>query len=279
MTVQITTTSCQKAKCYDEQIALHSSALGLAEVGVGSALHAFHIPFAGNLLSLNQIFLLTHFLCETSSSKRTFSPFSISTTAALIKCLAPMGKKLTPMLAICMQGLLYNLGILCFGNTLLGRWMGGVLSSMWGFFQPIFLYWCLFGPSLFHAAGTFSWVKGLFYGLVVGKVVAASLIVFMTPLLPDCRFMQYFNKLSCTAKLDNLPLMSRHPMRQAFSDLCKPLFLFSLFLTAFFFYFSQGISEAIIWGVLRPLGTGALCFFIMRLIPLKRWLKREGNGR
>jgi hypothetical protein len=279
MVGQIATSSYQEVKCSDEQIGIHSTALGCAEVGIGSVLHAFHIPFAGNLLSLNQVFILTHFLCEASSSKRTFSPFSISTTAALIKCLAPMGKKLTPMLAICMQGVLYNLGILCLGNTHLGRWMGGVLSSMWGFFQPLFLYWLFFGSSLFHAANTFAWVEKLFYGLIIGKVVAASLIVFLTPLLPACRFTHYFNKLSDAARLNNLSSMPQHPIRQALSELCKPLFLFSLFLTSFFFYFSQGVSEAMIWGILRPLGTGILFFFITRLLPLKRWLKREGNDR
>lgn len=277
MTDEIAITWQRKIECPSEQIGIHASALGLAEAGVGSLLHAFHIPFAGNLLSLNQIFLLTHFLCKNSSKHRTFSPFSISTTAALIKCLAPVGKKLTPMLGICMQGLIYNLGFLCFGNTLLGRWMGGVLASMWGFFQPLLLYRLFFGSSLFQAAQIFSWVEGLFYGVVVGKAVAASLIVFLTPLLPDHRFTQYFNKLSGFTKLKNSSSDNKHPLRQVLSDLCKPFFLFSLFLTAFFLYFSQGISEVLIWGILRPLGIGVLCFYIMRLLPLNRWLKRVQN--
>jgi hypothetical protein len=279
MTVQIATTSCQKAKCSDEQIGIHATALGLTEVGIGSVMHAFHIPFAGHLLSLNQIFILTHSLCKTTSTSRTFSPFSISTTAALIKCSAPIGKKLTPMLAICMQGSLYNIGILCFGNSLLGRWMGGMLSSMWGFFQPLLLYWLFFGSAFFQATTTFTWVKELFYGLIVAKAVATSLIVFLTPLLPAYKFTQYFNKVSGSTEINNLPSMHTHPIRQALSDLCKPSFLFSLFLTAFFFYFSQGISQAIIWGILRPLGIGILCFYMMRLIPLKRWLTRVENDK
>lgn len=277
MVAQITSTSCQKIECSDEQMDIHTSALALAEVGVGSVMHAFHVPFAGNLLSLNQVFLLTHFLCKTSSTNKPFSPFSISVNAALIKCLAPMGKKLTPMLAISMQGLLYNLGTLCFGNTLLGRWVGGVLSSLWAFFQPLLMYWLLFGSSFFHAASAFPWVIDLFYVLVVSKVAAASLIVFLTPLLPTGRFTQYLNKLSGAGKLNDLPSVNKHPMRQAFSELCKPLFLFSLLLTAFFFYFSEGVSAALIWGILRPLGTGVLCFSLMRLLPLKRWLKRIEN--
>lgn len=126
MSAQTPTTFCPPTQESVEQIGIHATALSLSEVGLGSIMHALHIPFTGTLLSLNQIFLLTRSLSQVSLKSRTFSPFSISASAALIKCLTPIGKKLTPMLAICMQGMLYNLGILCFGNTLLGRLIGGV---------------------------------------------------------------------------------------------------------------------------------------------------------
>jgi hypothetical protein len=263
LNAQIATTFCPQTQESVEQIGLHATALSLSEVGLGSVMHALHIPFTGTLLSLNQIFLLTRSLSQVSSNSRTFSPFSISASAALIKCLAPIGKKLTPMLAICMQGILYNLGILCFGNTLLGRLTGGVLSSIWGFLQPLLLYWLLFGPSFFQAVENLAWVESLFYGLIVGKAIAAFLIVLFTPFLPASKFEQYFHKLSSITKSKRLSSVPKHPAKQALSDLCKPLFLASLVITVMFLYFSQGMSEILIWGIIRPLGAGFLCFFLM----------------
>ncbi|MBS0653015.1 MAG: hypothetical protein JSR39_05740 [Verrucomicrobia bacterium] len=278
MNAEIATTFCPQAQESVEQIGLHATALSLSEVGLGSIMHALHIPFTGTLLSLNQIFLLTRSLSQVSSRSRTFSPFSISASAALIKCLAPIGKKLTPMLAICMQGMLYNLGILCFGNTLLGRLTGGVLSSIWSFLQPLLLYWLLFGSSFFLAVENLAWMESLFYGLIVGKAIAAFLIVLFTPLLPASKFEQYFHKLSSITKSKHLSSVFRHPAKQALSDLCKPLFLASLVITVVFLYFSQGMSKILIWGIIRPLGAGFLCFFLMRVLPFELWLKRMKNG-
>lgn len=271
--MQVAATLCKRAELSNSQIGIHATALSLSEIGLGSALHAFHIPFAGTFLSLNQIFLLTRALSMTSEKSRTFSPFSISTSAALFKCLAPIGKKVTPMLGICIQGLLYNFGILCFGNTLLGRLTGGILASIWSFCQPLLLYGFLFGASLFQAIEQFAWLEGLFYRLVIVKIIAASLIVLLTPLLPPSRFEQYLHRLSCMAKSNIPSSISQHPIRQIVSDLCKPLFLFSLFMTAFFLYFSKGISNALVWGVLRPLAIGFFCFFLTRLPFFERWLK------
>lgn len=260
-----------------DQVSIHATALSLAEIGLGSTLHALHVPFAGTILSLNQIFLLTRSLSLASFEHTLFSPFSISACAALFKCLAPVGKKLTPMLAICMQGLLYSLGILCFGNTLLGRLIGGVLSSLWSFCQPFLLYSLLFGPSYFQTIHAFTGLQELFLGLLIVKIIVASLIVLLTPKVPLSGFEQYLHKLSCLAHSKKQP-MQRSPVRQAISDLFKPLFLFSLLMTALFFYFSQGFSEALLWGILRPLGVGFLCFFLMRLLPVNLWLQKK-QGR
>ncbi|HEY5235688.1 MAG TPA: hypothetical protein VIJ14_05885 [Rhabdochlamydiaceae bacterium] len=278
MGAQATTTFGPQAQASAEQIGIHATALSLSEVGLGSIMHALHIPFAGTLLSLNQIFLLTRSLSLATSRSRTSSPFSISSSAALIKCLAPIGKKLTPMLAICMQGMLYNLGILCFGNTLSGRLTGGVLSSLWSSLQPLLLYWLLFGSSFFQAVEKFAWVEGLFYGLIAGKAIAAFLIVLFTPSLPAFKFEQYLHKLSSIKKSKYLSPVHKQPIKQALSDLCKPLFLVSLVITSLFLYFSQGISTILIWGILRPLGAGFLCFFLMRMLPFELWLKRMKNG-
>ncbi len=270
MAVQVATSDLEREKSNED---VYGTALGLAEIGIGSLLHAFFIPFSGMFLSLNQIFLLTCSLSQASSEDRSWTPFFISVKASLVKCLAPIGKKLTPMLAICMQGLLYNLGILCFGNTLWGRLIGGILSSLWGFCQPLLLYRLFFGSSFFEVIESFSWAVGLFWGLVLFKITLASLIIVATPLLPTRWLEQYLQRVSNIATSQSAPKADRHPLQQALRDLCKPLFLFSLLLTAFFFYFSEGVSNALIWGILRPLGVGYVFFFLLRILPIKQWAK------
>src|ERR1700733_6107373 len=92
--------------------AFYAMQLSLMEVGLGSLLHVFHIPFSGFFLSLNQCFVLNRALLFSIASGSTagrFIPMTVSNTAAIIKTLSPYGKKFTPMLAISMQGLLFNI--------------------------------------------------------------------------------------------------------------------------------------------------------------------------
>lgn len=74
-------------------IVFHASVLSFAEMGIGSFLHASHIPFRGQLLSLNQIFILTQTSLMSSRKRTEFAPLIISAIAATIKSLSPMGKK------------------------------------------------------------------------------------------------------------------------------------------------------------------------------------------
>lgn len=246
-----------------EKIGAPAVALGLAEVGIGSLLHGLHIPFAGTLLSLNQIFLITRHLALDPNG--TTAPFSISVSAALLKCLAPIGKKLTPMLAICMQGLLYNIGIFCLGNTLMGRLTGSILSSLWSFCQQAVVMYFLFGTTFINVLEKWSWLKLSFIGLIAAKMAAAVFIAIFAPLLSTSRFEKYLQILSKGVQTAKSSTPSRSLFAQALADLCKPLFLFSLLITVFFFIFSQGMSQTLIWIILRPLGLGFLGFLIMRI--------------
>ena len=51
-----------------ELIGKYSAGLSLIEVALGSLLHALHIPFAGNFLSLNQGYLLCRAALEACSA-------------------------------------------------------------------------------------------------------------------------------------------------------------------------------------------------------------------
>ena len=126
--------------------------LSLMEIGLGSFLHSFHIPFSGFLLSLNQCFILNRALLHSQASlpPSPFLPMAISTTAAIMKTLSPFGKKFTPMLALSMQGLLFNLGALIFGKNFLGRCIGSLLLSLWPMIQPALIYGIIYGSILLN---------------------------------------------------------------------------------------------------------------------------------
>lgn len=121
-------------------IGLWAATLSIAEVGVGSFMHALHIPLTGTFLSLNQAAFLTRLtkLNQHRDDARGLA-FDVSTVTALIKSFSPIGKRLTPMLAISVQGLLFNLGLWIFGVNIVGALIGSFLLSAWGILQPAIL--------------------------------------------------------------------------------------------------------------------------------------------
>jgi hypothetical protein len=285
--------SSSEALEHSDVVPLYATYLLFAELGLGALLHAVRFPFTGYLLSLNQIFLLTRALWIIDKKNR-FLPGSISTLAALLKSIAPMGKKITPMLAIAMQGYLYNLGILFFGNTSLGRILGGALSSLWGFAQPLILYYFIFGSSfyesLFNSVGYLEKALGISFSafviaavfIVLFKVSLAIALVILAPFVPQAAFEKYITQLSKTIKTNDpstKPLSLREISRKALFDLLNPFFLLSIMITAIFLYYSQDFPGWILNGILRPLALGFICFFVLRWITGEKLLFFFGTAK
>lgn len=274
--------------------ASYATYLLLAESGIGGILHATHFPIAGNILSLNQVFLITRavHLCPSKISL----PCTISTIAGLLKSLCPIGKKLFPMLVIIIQGALYTLGLLLFGNTLAGRIVGATLLSLWGFIQPLLVYYLIFDTPLYQAVVhvlhqleplfnlPFHTVITLLACLVVLKVVIAIGIVIVTPYIPQSKFEYYVATIS--KKISTIE--SAQPKatltiiaRKAGRDLLSPWFLLCLGVTASFLYFVEASPHWFLLGIVRPAAAGFVCFFLFRWIPVDNWvafLQRKKNG-
>lgn len=158
--------------------------LSAAELTLGSFLHLFHIPFTGQLMSLNQCFWLN--VSKNWSSDH--SALKISFQVAALKMMSPVGKKLTPMIAILMQGALFDLGCLCFGSNFLGRLAGSILMSFWSFLQPFFIYVLLMGTSLFKIIDFFSDKLGVdvlaaFVVMILAKTGLAILVSVLAHVL------------------------------------------------------------------------------------------------
>ncbi len=258
----------------DEQgtTTLYAGLLTATEVGLGSLLHALHIPFCGQLLSLNQIAILSH--ASSNISYKT-APMSISAVAALLKSLSPIGKRLTPMLALTMQGLLYTSAVLVAGRNSVGRAFGALFASLWSFIQPALLYTLIFGKNFWHAlfyVNTKLFPEDLllllFLAVVVSKALAAVFLSIFAPRMP----LQFFKKISAQVSASSNTRRKTNPYLQALADLLKPSFLLSLAMVALLLYSTYVASDAMALQLLRPLAIGYLVSVVMRIVPAEKLL-------
>lgn len=282
-----------------EIIGDYGATLSVIEVGLGSLLHAFHIPFSGVFLSLNQGFILCRSaIFSREFPKNTWTTYTISNVAAVLKSLSPAGKKLGPMLSLSMQGLLFNIGVLIFGTNPLGLCVGMALLSLWAFVQPLVTYYLFFGEKLF-AAAEYMFQKTLpYHGIKTEKLLWIFIAVVMVKMVVAIALailawrikgrsiygMKYDDELFRMAREKGLKISTSKvgPKKAAwlaFKDLFRPLFLVSLTITGSFLYFSQSDHAQMGWYLLRPVAVGFIFFYISRTLTLDRWLIRLEKGK
>jgi hypothetical protein len=266
-----------------EDVGKYGALLSLIEVGLGSLLHSFKVPFSGLFLSLNQGYLLCRVSIKTKD--RTLA-YSVSNVAAVLKSLAPAGNKLGPMLSLSMQGLLFTFG-LGLGINPLGLSLGMALMSLWSFIQPLVTYYLFFGDKLIDSA-KFIYAKTLpFLGLteealwwILSIVVMAKVFLGISLALVAWKKQgedDHQERLTYYIK----PKKTQHapPVILALKDLTRPLFVFSLGSTAIFLWFSQHPWAQILWYLMRPLAIGFIFFYISRTLTLDRWLMKLQGSR
>lgn len=272
----------------DEQVinwmGMYAGLLAASEIGLGGLLHVARIPLRGHLLSLNQIFVLMQASLTGGPSQSHFSPLTISSIAACLKSLTPMGSKLTPMLAISMQGLLFNIGILAFGHSTLGRLTGGVLASFWAFIQPLCLYGIIFGISgaqtllkgIQELSRYFSLSEELWLyigvGFILMKVILVIIGALILPSLRSLHLQAYIQRLS--AYMPKTQEVKRSAWQSAIREICNPFFLVLTVSIAGVAFYHEESYLMLAKHVLQPVALGLLMFFILRFIPLKTWTQR-----
>ncbi len=293
-----------KTKENDSQVTVvgsHAAMLSIAEVGLGSLLHSLHIPFTGFFLSLNQILLLSRASSMAGKNGSRFMPGSISFVAAALKSLSPAGKKLTPMLGISIQGLMYNVGIFLFGHSTPGRILGAILSSIWGFCQPFLIYYFIFGKMLVQILKEIDeYPKTLFSyefpsvwyfvgAVITVKIILSIAIAISAPRLSSQTMTNYFSRLtSFSVKRKPTTYVPQGPGRYkkiawlAAKDMCVWPFIACVLLGSVSFWFVEGgISTLVVMNTLRPIAIGFLLFFCMRVLPMEKvaeWLERQNRG-
>jgi hypothetical protein len=274
----------------EEIVGEGAAVLSLIEIGLGGVLHTFHIPLAGQALSLNQGFLLTRYSrAAEHTSADPFVSSRISTTAAILKSLSPAGKKLTPMLAIQTQGLLFNFGTITFGRNAFGYCFGMILLSLWAYVQPLLIYVLIYGKTFFDILNTSPFLVWTGVAFVLIKCILGIGLVALAYLLPEEIFQKYRSYLIAKAQ-KKIPTLSSAPsanlsrathlqsLKGALHDLMRLPFLISLIITAGFFIYSESSHSTIIWGLLRPIAVAFIIFYLVRIFPVEKWFSAESNS-
>lgn len=274
-------------KDHSEQTGKMAAALAIVEVGLGSLLHSLKIPLSGHLLSINQMAMISRTAFQLKSKKAVLE---ISIVASLLKSLSPAGKKLTPMLAIATQGMLFYVGLSLGGLSILGLLLAILLASLWAFVQPILFIYLLFGQTSVEVAAYFlKEMQKLFQeaeqilivliiGLYVLKCVVAIVACYFSITAKEETFLRFTQKMSSPIGLPK-EVASSGPARSALRDLFNPLFVVSLLLTAFYFTLAEASFVKIIWELLRPIAVGFMIFYFFRVYPIERlslFLERKG---
>lgn len=272
-----------------EKIAKYATTQSISEVGVGSILHAFHIPFSGQVLSLNQGFLMTLALRRSQATRQELS--GIAFAAALLKSLSPAGKKLTPMLAIAMQGLLFTFGVVLLGANVFGALLGMILLSFWAYIQPLLIAWLFFGGAFFSSVQTL-WVEiaqrlgivadvgvWILIGAVAFKIVLGMILVLLTWRSSEAfetRYLQWIEKFK--DRVPTIGTQKKHTVKEAlggaFIDLCNPLFITSLLLSVGFVAWNEPHASNVWIYLLRVIFVGYGFFFCMRYLPFERLIAK-----
>ncbi|MDO9182282.1 MAG: hypothetical protein Q7U04_07725 [Bacteriovorax sp.] len=264
-----------------EAIGKYSAILSIIELGLGSILHAASIPLTGQILSINQIAILSRVSFKEQSN---IIGLKISLISSILKSLSPAGKKLTPMLAILAQGLLFSVGLTLFGVNLVGFFFSIALSSAWAFLQPLLLLYLLFGKTLLDVLNYFkkdftflsnieaiNIIQLVLFTYFV-KLVLAIIISIRLTKMNETEFQSLQKRLNIKTKNKSKKTYDNQ-LINAFFDLLQPIFIISFILTAFFLYYSQSSVVHIVWSLLRPIALGLFIFYIVRIYPIDKVIK------
>ncbi|MGI4851318.1 MAG: hypothetical protein ACRYGR_05200 [Janthinobacterium lividum] len=269
--------------------------LSVVEIGLGSLLHAFKIPFRGHILAINQGLFLQN-LSQKQLDRKVAARciFEASVVTAILKSMFPSTNSLGPMISIVMQGCLYALGILVGGRNRIGSILSMSFLCVWGFFQPFITYGLIFGMTfLINTAdlikkfclkvgfeGQNLWVLVLIllgFKIMLGLVLQYWFVDFKKQItekaLDSARFLQRRKTKS----------FHKSTLMKVFYDLTTPLFLLTWILTVCCIFLSQSTSVDFLWLALRPLTVGFITFYLLRsswpLVIFKKIFQKSQFGQ
>jgi len=232
--------------------------LSASELTLGSYLHALRIPLSGQLMSLNQCFWLN----TAKIWSPEYSGTKISMQVAATKMMSPIGKRITPMLAITMQGFLFEIG-----SRLGGRITGSIFLSIWAFIQPLIMYFLFLGNTLWDMIQFFSDSIGIsLYSclvlMLISKIILAitvSVIAGKVSSLMVLRFGSWIQSLEQT-------LTPRTPFWSRSKKILRSPVTICLTLLSIYLYFTTNSTEFFIRQMLFYLCWTFAAFYLFDLV-------------
>lgn len=242
------------------------------EIGLGSILHSLHLPLSGQFLSLNQIFLLS-LACKKCRSR--WSGLKISIYAAIMKIGLAQGKRITPMIAIGMQGWLFSLG------GIINTYLGASLSSLWAFLQPLAFFYMISSGSLpkiiefYQSIGQKFSINlyGVFFVLISLKLFLALLVCYWAKHLSDTKFKRYRQLAHKVQK------WQPKKKKSWWQDFLSPFYMVTLTLFAIFFWYNSRPQFGIL--IIRTIGLmlcGIICSRFLYKLSQKYIPTSNGKG-
>lgn len=244
--------------------------LGTIEVGLGSILHAFRVPLRGHVLSLNQGFFLSRLTLNFSDSKAASQATQkVSFFTACLKSLSPAGSRLTPMLAISVQGFLFSLAIRILGIKYIGLFTGMIFICLWAIVQPFFFAWLLYGKNFINALNWAlesqlgEWSLFIFIALVAFKILLGiTLVIYSKKISPNAwlKYEQQFSKVS-----------PKTPKKKYVLALW---WVIATAVMVLFTVFVESDYAAAIWVALRPIGVVFIIYLISKWMSSSKFKAR-----
>ncbi|HCF57897.1 MAG TPA: hypothetical protein DFS52_07870 [Myxococcales bacterium] len=285
------------AACDAERIGMFAGIAGLVEVGLGSSLHAYRVPFKGHALAYLQTVLLVAF----GKALRGRGLVRITFISAMLKAFSPVGSTFRPMAYIFMQGVSFAAPIRVFGWNIGAVLAGSVIMSWLTLGLSLAVDYVTFGRGIFDAfGGAIRAVSGWLglQGPTLAQVIVGAFLLKAALACVLGAGAYYWNMQPLLHRLSTRRVgaaiaigdRSGAPQRsfgritvQALRDLVRPRFLLAFMLSGLLLLFFAGLSRADLVNLLiRGLCISYFGFVAMRRIDARgvgEWLdKRAGLG-
>ncbi len=261
------------------------------EATVGSTLHGANVPMRGLFLSTVQSLLMMYAGDRMRVRSRVvWVPF----ISAGLKALSPSGSRLRPMLAISIQGILFNLATSVLGWNVGGIFIGGWLVGAWAASQGILLQYLFIGAGYFQAIDTvIRWLVERLQMTLPGVTILILLwisfwgiISAVVTLYAWLRRHNLPNRLSVLLSKGTQGMVWNvakptftSAIRHGAHDLVRPFFWVPVLIVATIVLTAGSSWEGVMWIAVRAVSVGWVFFSAVRMIDpltLVRWFKRKG---
>jgi len=284
------------AACDADQIGAFAGIGGLVEVGLGSTLHVYHVPFAGHLLAYLQNVLLITF----GKALAGRGLVRISFITSMLKAFSPAGNVVRPMLYIFAQGAAFAAPVGLLGWNVLAVMLGSVLMAWFMLVMSLTVEYATFGQSIFSAFAGAALTVGRWLGMqdvslwqAIGAVfvlkavlaVSVALVAYYADLSPVVRRLSERRRAAAQCRAFVPGTASRKSWAQtaatALRNLLRPRFLILFFFSSLLLLFFTNLTHAGLFGVMvRGLCVSYVGFLLIQHLDvhgLGGWLDRRAH--